>query len=89
MPALESHLHAVSERSDIPIRAILDPQVDLPNSDQRIAVFRIVQEAVTNALRHAEATALEVTVSRVPDGTLIRDPAEPVPSSGMDEPQPE
>jgi hypothetical protein len=26
---------------------------------------------------------------RQPDGTLIRDPAEPVPSSGMDEPQPE
>lgn len=72
VPALESHLHAVSERSGIPIRAKLDPQVELPNSDQRIAVFRIVQEAVTNALRHAQATTLEVTVSRLPDGTLIR-----------------
>jgi signal transduction histidine kinase/ligand-binding sensor domain-containing protein len=72
VPALESHLHAVSERSNIPIRANLDPQVELPDSDQRIAVFRIVQEAVTNALRHAQATALEVSVSRVADGTLIR-----------------
>ena len=60
------------EDRDIPIRANLDPHVELPNSDQRIAVFRIVQEAVTNALRHAQATALEVSVSRVPDGTLIR-----------------
>lgn len=72
VPALESHLHAVSQRSDVPIRANLDPRVELPDSDQRIAVFRIVQEAVTNALRHAQATNLEVTVSRMPDGTLIR-----------------
>jgi signal transduction histidine kinase len=38
---------------------------------QATAVFRIVQEAVTNVLRHAEANTVAVHVVEHPDGLLV------------------
>ena len=70
-PALEGHLNAVAQRSGLPIRVRV-PQ-DLPplGIEREIMVFRIVQEAVTNALRHAGASSLEVGLRESPGGIEI------------------
>jgi len=68
--ALRSHL----ERSRVRAELALDTDIRLPGRRLDPAVetacFRIVQEAMTNALRHAEASRLGVTL-RVVNGELV------------------
>jgi signal transduction histidine kinase/streptogramin lyase len=71
LPALEGYLHNVSGRSGIPVEFQLDPSVTLQGYDRQIAVFRIIQEAVTNALRHSAASRLRVDLTSSGDGVNI------------------
>lgn len=49
------------------------PEEELPLTPQAsIAVFRIVQEALANVLKHAHATAIEVTVEVVEPWLVVR-----------------
>jgi PAS domain S-box-containing protein len=61
-PALEWLVQNMSQRSGIPCEfSIDDPNLSLPPA-QSTAVFRIVQEALTNIAKHARATRAEVAV---------------------------
>lgn len=42
------------------------------SADRDLAVFRIVQEALTNAIRHAGATRVDVSAERRPDAVVVR-----------------
>jgi signal transduction histidine kinase/ligand-binding sensor domain-containing protein len=75
VPALEQHVEALAIRSNVRIE--LDAGggvVDLP-PDLQTTVFRIVQEGINNALRHARATRIRVTLREDPDAfrLLIED----------------
>jgi signal transduction histidine kinase len=41
------------------------------NPDLEIALYRIVQESVTNAVRHSKATKIELVVERTPQGVKL------------------
>jgi signal transduction histidine kinase len=58
--ALRSHLDRIRARAAVELAA--DVRLPQPRLDPAVetACFRIVQEAVTNALRHAHATAVRV-----------------------------
>jgi signal transduction histidine kinase len=49
-------------------RTVVEPRVDIAESDVpaelKIAIFRILQEAVSNILKHAEATRIQVVLQR-------------------------
>ncbi|MFT3916258.1 MAG: sensor histidine kinase [Anaeromyxobacteraceae bacterium] len=60
--ALEGWLEAVRRRSGIQMRIELPAGLDRYPPDVEITVFRVVQEAVTNVLRHAAAKELAVSV---------------------------
>jgi signal transduction histidine kinase len=62
VPALEGFLHGICERSGLHLQLKLDPRLSRAAKDREITVFRIVQEAVTNVVRHAGAGALDVEV---------------------------
>jgi two-component system sensor histidine kinase UhpB len=51
----------------------LDVPTDLANPDETIALtlYRAAQEAITNAVRHAQATAVAVRLVREPAGSLL------------------
>ena len=61
----------MAHRSGVPIRVAIAPDLPALGIEREIMVFRIVQEAVTNALRHAGASLLEVAVAATPDGIAI------------------
>lgn len=74
LPALEFLADGISKRNgvSITVRGSLSPQL---SDTEAITVYRIAQEALTNVMRHAHATCVEVEIAEE-DGALrcsIRD----------------
>ena len=63
--AIEHHVTQFTQRTGIPCRADHEPRrVRSATSDLATAVFRIVQEALTNVARHAAASEVSVRIDR-------------------------
>lgn len=69
--AIRSHLGAVSERTDQVLDMSSDPVEDLLDADAKLVLYRVVQEAVANAVRHADADVIVVTVARTDSGVDV------------------
>lgn len=69
--AIEWQVQELQARTGIAAR--FESQVDSLDLDRAAttAVFRACQEALTNVARHAQATAVEVTIQPAPEGCLI------------------
>ena len=61
--AIEAHLHDFQQRTGIATEMKTDIDETDMDSDQQTALFRIVQEALTNVLKHSKATKVSVGVS--------------------------
>jgi len=66
-PALEWLVAEFGKRTEIGCRTTLYTNGVLPGHEQSRAIFRIVQECLTNVARHAKASELEVHLSVKPD----------------------
>lgn len=64
-PAVHALCAETAARSGLAVRCVGDAP-DLP-PDVAVAAFRIVQEAVTNTLKHAQAATVEVSLARAAD----------------------
>jgi PAS domain S-box-containing protein len=69
VPALRGYLEAQERRSGLQIVLTADPATRRLHPELEIAGFRVVQEAVTNIVRHAQAHGVRVTLV-VADGHL-------------------
>jgi signal transduction histidine kinase len=73
--ALRWYAGTVQERTNLQVRVdVLGDEVDLPSA-LKVAVFRVVQEALNNVIKHAEATHVQVHVTFGGDAmrVLIKD----------------
>jgi signal transduction histidine kinase len=61
-PALEDHLQSLAKRFDLRIEFEAAPGVAQVPPGLNTTVFRVVQEAVSNVLRHADATTIRVVL---------------------------
>lgn len=61
--ALDTLTHQFSANQDIPVLLSIQAPLENLRADARIALYRIVQESLTNIARHAHATRVEVNVS--------------------------
>ena len=69
--ALDHHLQALAGRSGVRIELdAANGGVNIPPA-MNVTVFRLVQEAVNNALRHAQATKIRVTLRDDADTLLL------------------
>ena len=63
--ALESHVRAVTEVSGVAVAVEIDtPLTGALTADGELALFRIVQEALSNVVHHAEADSSQVSITR-------------------------
>jgi signal transduction histidine kinase len=69
-PALNWLIKEVSKSSGLDIRSDIDSEVDALPDTHSTCVFRVVQEALTNAVRYSKATKVEVSLRL--DRDLVR-----------------
>jgi signal transduction histidine kinase len=67
---LATALEACAETAPIPVEVCVDPEITSLGSSRDAVVYFFVSEAVTNAVRHAEASHVAVSVE-VCDGQVI------------------
>jgi signal transduction histidine kinase len=70
VPALRSQLALLERAHGLDIVVRVDGEPDLEPEEEH-HVFRVVQEAVTNALRHASASKVEVSIGATPGGLIV------------------
>jgi two-component system sensor histidine kinase UhpB len=68
--AIESHVRHVGETSEVPVEFRTDGVGRLESPEAELALYRIVQEAISNALRHARPRTIRVAVDRY-DGVVM------------------
>lgn len=64
VPAIESHLRMLGEGTGVAFELHADDVAHGLPPEAELAVYRIVQEALSNVVRHAHATRAEVCVAR-------------------------
>jgi signal transduction histidine kinase len=70
-PALEWQGREFSRRSGIPVEVQVDGSIEALPDGHRTCVFRIVQEALTNCARHAQAKHIRVSVHGSRDAVFL------------------
>ena len=89
--AVESYAEDFERRTGVECVVVIDGAVDRSGQDASTALFRILQEALTNVARHAEASKVSVTLRRdeaavaliVHDNGIGISEEEPAPSSSL------
>lgn len=71
IPALEWLAADAGTRSGLAVTFVADPEDLEVRGDTATALFRIVQESLTNALRHAQASRIGVDIRRVDAGLEV------------------
>ena len=69
--ALESHVRSLSESIGIPIRIETHPIDGRLSPDAELAFYRIAQEAISNAVRHANPERVQVRIGEDADGVTL------------------
>ena len=73
VPAIESHLRSLREISEMELTLSADPSVDEGlSAEAGLAVYRIVQEALSNVLRHSGATRADIRMEREGARLVVR-----------------
>lgn len=62
VPALESHVRGVAETAGAEIRVEAEPLGGLLTAQAELALYRIAQEALSNAVRHSAARQIELRI---------------------------
>lgn len=70
--ALDWLLESFSERGDIAFELIVPPRLPAFSRDVSTAIFRILQEALTNVVRHSRATSVMVELKEQGDHVALR-----------------
>jgi signal transduction histidine kinase len=71
LPALRSLVAEFSERSGMRVGLAAPATLPLLSEEAELALFRALQEALSNVLRHARARSVDVGISVSRDGVLL------------------
>jgi signal transduction histidine kinase len=68
---LEAYVRSFSQRTDIQTELVQDRMEGRLASELEIAVYRVVQEALTNVSKHAQASSCRIYLHRLPYSLLV------------------
>jgi signal transduction histidine kinase len=68
IPALHSFMKNFTTRTGVRTHLTALASVEQLDTPRRTILFRVAQEALTNVARHAQASRVEVSIQKVPDG---------------------
>lgn len=71
VPALESHVRSLSESIGKTIRVEAEPLETSLSPEAELVLYRIAQEAISNAVRHAEAARVTVRIGPENGGVVL------------------
>jgi signal transduction histidine kinase len=71
IPALHAHCKTLTEKKQIKIHFTAFGGVEALGSAERTVLFRVAQEALTNVIRHANATEVKLSLSAVSDAIRL------------------
>jgi PAS domain S-box-containing protein len=71
IPALRSYLRDFPKKKGLQIRFAASTDGVILDNDMRIMFYRVAQEALTNAAKHARATLIQVTISKSREGVSL------------------
>jgi PAS domain S-box-containing protein len=71
IPALAAYLRAFRQRRDFQIEFAAFEGVETMDADKRMVLYRVVQEALTNVVKHAKATRVNVSIFKAPGGVCL------------------
>lgn len=71
LPALNWHAREMSKRTGLNVRISADPASDDLPDEHKTCIYRLVQEALNNAARHASARNLQVAVRNQADRVIF------------------
>jgi len=63
VPAVEAHANSISEKYNLPIELEITGEKQRLASKTEVALFRILQEALTNVIKHAGASNVKVSLA--------------------------
>jgi signal transduction histidine kinase len=67
LPALRSWLKNFSQRTGLRISFRASPAAEQLDNNQKMTLYRVVQESLTNVAKHAQATQVEFVIRKLPD----------------------
>jgi signal transduction histidine kinase len=70
-PALKWQAREVTRRAGLKVKMIADELVDDLSDSYRTCIYRVVQEALNNCVKHSRATEVRVVIRREPDGLSV------------------
>lgn len=71
IPALRSHIKSFSERTGLQMHLSASPIAEKLNGEQKIVLFRIAQESLTNVAKHAHASRVNVAIRKAGDELVL------------------
>jgi signal transduction histidine kinase len=71
IPALRIYIADFPKRKGRQIQFAAFPGVEVLNNDRRTVLYRVAQEALVNAAKHAQATVIQVRILEVADGVHL------------------
>jgi signal transduction histidine kinase len=71
LPALRSYLKGFADRTGLRVDFRGDPIAEKLENDQKIVVFRIAQECLTNVSKHAQASQVAVVLRKFKNGICM------------------
>jgi PAS domain S-box-containing protein len=70
--AIRSHVRSMAEVSDLSVELTLDQANRVTDPEVQLVVYRVVQEAMTNVVRHADADRAQIVLDRDGEELVVR-----------------
>ncbi len=70
--ALSHFTDRLSDQTGLPIKRTFEHDLPVLSYDEELVIYRVAQEALTNVVRHAQASSADLTVERVDDVLVLR-----------------